>query len=404
MGLLDLIKRLFGCGDDRRGVGSEYGPGLRDEIRPPRSKEGPARSERKSAPAPRMRHGRSLHPRLPELPDKEALARALGITTAELLWLADPYRLAAMRTPHYRARILKKKNGGQRLVLAPRPKLKAAQRWILRSILDQLPPPPCAHGFVRGRSIRSNAEPHVGRDMVIGMDLHDFFHQFTFKQVSGFFHHLGYSRETARTLSFLTTAPVRQLLKAACREARCKPADLWPQRPWMQVSQYHPCLPQGSPTSPSLANHLSVRLDRRLSALAARFEATYTRYADDLTFSGGAGLRKGMRRFIPLSKRIIRAEGFRLARGKLRVARKSARQTVTGLVVNEKVNVAAPEYRTLRAILHNCVRHGPASQNRDNHEDFRAHLEGRIAFYRWINPARAEALRRQLDQIPWSVP
>ena len=324
------------------------------------------------------------------------------MTMAELTWLADPFRLAAARAPHYRAQILRKKNGGQRLVLAPKPKLKAAQRWILRNILDHLPPPPSAHGFVHGRSIKSNAEPHVGRDLVISMDLHDFFHQFTFKQVSGFFHHLGYPRETARTLAFLTTAPIRQLLKAACREARRKAADLWPERPWLQISQYHPCLAQGAPTSPSLANHLCVRLDRRFAALAAKFEASYTRYADDLTFSGGAGLRRGMRRFIPLSKRIIRNEGFRLAKGKLRVARKSARQTVTGLVVNQKINVAATEYRTLRAILHNCHRSGPSSQNRGNHEDFRAHLEGRIAFFRMINPARGDALRRQFQQIPWS--
>ena len=329
------------------------------------------------------------------------MARALGISAGELTWLADPQRLAATRAPHYRARILKKRNGGQRLVLAPLPKLKAAQRWILRNILDPLPPPPCAHGFVQGRSIRSNAGPHVGREVVIGMDLHDFFHQFTFKQVSGLFHQLGYPRETARTLAFLTTAPIRQLLAAASREARQKPADLWPQRLGLRVSQYHPCLPQGSPTSPSLANHLCVRLDRRLSALAAKFEASYTRYADDLTFSGGAGLRKGLRRFIPLSKRIIRSEGLRLARGKLRVARKSARQVVTGLVVNQKVNVAATEYRTLRALLHNCLRHGPESQNRDSHPDFRAHLTGRVAFVRWTNPVRGDALRRQFDRISW---
>jgi len=124
-----------------------------------------------------------------------------------------------------------------------------------------------------------------------------------------------------------------------------------------------PHLPQGSPTSPALANLVSFRLDRRLDGLAARFGATYTRYADDLTFSGDGTLMQRAGRIIALVEAIAADEGFRVNDAKTRVRSRAQRQLVTGLVVNERPNVTRADYDRLRAVLHDANTNGPAAAN-----------------------------------------
>lgn len=127
-----------------------------------------------------------------------------------------------------------------------------------------------------------------------------------------------------------------------------------------------PHLPQGAPTSPALANLAAFRLDRRLTGLAASHEVSYTRYADDLTFSGPARLVRAAntpRRAVP---EIAREEGFAVNDHKSMLATRAGRQRVCGVVVNERLNVPRYEYDILEAILHNSRVHGPASQNRED--------------------------------------
>ncbi|SFQ23823.1 Reverse transcriptase (RNA-dependent DNA polymerase) [Amycolatopsis arida] len=160
-----------------------------------------------------------------------------------------------------------------------------------------------------------------------------------------------------------------------------------------------PHLPQGAPTSPAVANAVAYRLDVRLAGLARALGARYTRYADDLAFSGDAGLP--VRRLVAGVARIVRGEGFRVRASKTSVARAHQRQKVAGLVVNAAPAVPRAEYDALRALLHNCARTGPAAQNRDGHPEFRAHLLGRIGWVGATHPARAARLRALFDQIPW---
>jgi RNA-directed DNA polymerase len=158
----------------------------------------------------------------------------------------------------------------------------------------------------------------------------------------------------------------------------------------------------GGVTSPALANLACIALDRRLVGLAAAFEARVTRYADDITFSGGFWLRHGQRDLLAILREIVAEEGFALARDKTRVTTRSGRQRVLGMVVNERRNLDRRTLDVLKATLTNCVRTGPAAQNRAGHHDFRAHLLGRLAWVGAAAPHKVGRLRALFDAIDWS--
>ena len=169
---------------------------------------------------------------------------------------------------------------------------------------------------------------------------------------------------------------------------------------WPPFRERH--LPQGAPTSPALANLAAYGLDVRLSAWAAACGATYTRYADDLAFSGDESFARTGVRFRRVVWQVVAEEGFRANAAKGRWMTAGGRQHLAGVVVNQRTNVRRDEYDRLKAILTNRIRHGPASQNRDGHPDFRAHLLGRVAHVAHLNPDRGRKLRALADQIEWS--
>lgn len=385
MSFVGFLRQLFG------GRGADQRP-----------REPACRARARGTPKPHAAadEARLTASRLPVLRDDAQLAQALGLTNAELRWLSDPHRRLAGTKPHYRL-IVRRKKTGIRVLLAPRPRLLGAQRWILANVLRQLAPHPAAHGFTSGRNILSNATPHVGRDVVVRVDVENFFHQFTYRAVVGLFRALGYGLEVARTLALLTTAPQREMIHGLAERAGLDARTITAVTRQSRRKTRHPMLPQGAPTSPALANLLCMRLDWRLAGLARRFGATYTRYADDLTFSGDAEFRRDLRRFVPLVRTILRHERLAPSPGKLHFARKGAHQRVTGIVVNTKPNTPARDYRTLRAILHNCATQGAAAQNRGEHPRFREHLLGRIAHHAEVNPERGRRLREAFAAIRW---
>ena len=303
--------------------------------------------------------------KLPTFNTTEAFCAAASVQPSTVKWLThQPAR-------HYARFVIKKSDGKRdRAILSPKKKLKAVQRWIHANILTPAlngSASPAAHGFLPKRSILTNAQQHVGREIVIRFDLRDFFPTITRRRVFGMFHALGYSRNMATVLAQLATANGR--------------------------------LPQGAPTSPAISNLICRKLDKRLSGLAKQFKAGYTRYADDLTFSGGRDFKLNLPRFIPRVKAVLRNEDFSLRADKTRFARKGARQLVTGLVVNRAVAVPREERRRLRAILHNAKKTGLAAQNREKHPKFAEHLRGRIAFLGSVQPEKAMKLAEQFVQI-----
>jgi retron-type reverse transcriptase len=333
----------------------------------------------------------------------EQLAERLELSDGQLAWLADVKgweRTARdLKLRNYRYAAVPRRNGLPRLIEAPKARLKEIQRWIVHEVLDHVPPHDAAHGFTPGRSAITHAELHVGRPAVLRLDLKDFFASVTAARVYGIFRTLGYDRAVAVVLTGLST----NVIPAAVWNSLppIPDARLIQPRFWLGRQLATPHLPQGAPSSPALANLSAYRLDRRLNGLAARNGLRYSRYADDLTFSGGRLLGKRSAGLQGLINTIVAEEGFTLNSGKRAFNTAATRQTVCGIVVNERPNVTRAEYDRLKAILHNAGRHGPRSQDRSGERDFEAHLRGRIAWVASLNPGRGEKLRRQLAAVNW---
>ena len=337
------------------------------------------------------------------IPTEAALATWLGLTDGQLRWYADltgrnrKHAEGPLRT--YRYRWVPKPGGRARLLEIPKPRLKQIQRKVLDEILHKIPLHPAAHGFRPGHSVVTNATPHCGKRVVLRFDFADFFPSVPAARVVRIFRTVGYPETVARLLAGLCTTSLPAAVWAA-RPAR--PADGSDHPARTRFASRH--LPQGAPTSPALANLAAFRLDRRLANLAAAVRADYTRYADDLTFSGGADLTRRTKRFAAAVAVVCAEEGFTLNFRKMRVMRQGGRQRVTGVVVNIRPNVPRTDFDRLKAILTNCVRHGPGTQNRENRADFRAHLAGRVAHVAAITPVRGRRLWELFDRIRWDEP
>jgi hypothetical protein len=329
---------------------------------------------------------------LPRIETVGALAEWLSVSDDDLHWFADLKDLAyGNSTPqlrHYHYRILEKQFGSVRLIEAPKERLKRLQRRILEEVLDRIPPHPAVHGFVHGRSIRSFTAQHIGQHVVVRMDLADFFPSFRGARVQAFFRTIGYPEAVADLLGGICTSTA--------------PPDIWGDHDYTVRDLYRrPHLPQGAPTSPALANACFYRTDCRLDGLAAAAGARYTRYADDLAFSGGEEFARCASRFSLHAAAILLEEGFSVHHRKTRIMRQGVRQHLAGLVVNERHNVRRGDFDRLKATLTNCARHGPEGQNRDGRPQFRAHLEGRVAFVESVNGEKGRKLRRLLEQVRW---
>jgi RNA-directed DNA polymerase len=298
------------------------------------------------------------------------LAHLLKISIERLHWLADDKR------GHYTCFPVKKRDGGVREIFAPKSCLKAVQRQILDDLLHRVRLNSHAEGFRKRRSILTNAKRHIGKNVVIKMDVKDFFPSIAFERVLGMFVSLGYPRQVALLLTKLVTHNGR--------------------------------LPIGAPTSPAISNIVCRRLDRRFSRLGEKAGFDYSRYADDITISSN---NKGANRMIPFFKEIIREEGFEVNEAKMRILRSGGRQKVTGIVVNKKPNLDKKKVRKLRAVIHNCshrdlrqeVKRWAENEKGLNNprsyslREFQSSLRGKLHFVRMINPEIGKRLIEQLD-------
>jgi hypothetical protein len=339
---------------------------------------------------------------VPEITTPGALADRLGLDLSRLEWLADPQgRERTVRHEplrHYRYRWVAKTSGSLRLIESPKPLLKQIQRRLLDEVLARIPAHGAAHGFRSGRSVATFVAPHVGRHVVLKMDLRDFFPSITAAPVVAIFLTAGYPEDVARLLAGLCTNTVPiEITREIERSHPARSPEAW----WSGRRFAQPHLPQGAPTSPALANLCAFRLDARLDGLSRAAEASFTRYADDLVFSGNEAFARSIHRFAVHVAAIALEEGFLVQHRKTRVMRQGVRQHAAGVVLNRHANVARSEYDQLKAILYNCVRHAPAGQNRAGVSDFRAHLLGRIAHLALLNPQRGERLKAVFDQIVW---
>lgn len=338
---------------------------------------------------------------VPPLTTPEQLAAWLGVSLDELDARADLDGREG-KTPdgpmrNYRYGWRGKRSGAARLIEAPKLRLKSLQRRVLHGILDVVPPHDAAHGFRRGRSVATLVAPHVGRDVVVRLDLQDFFASIHASRVRAVFSIAGYPD------------PVAKRLAALCWNVT--PDDVWYDYPGtlpddlgrMPAARAYrrPHLPQGAPTSPAVANLAAYRLDCRLTGLARTAGAVYTRYADDLLFSGGVDFSRVAARFALHVSAIVREEGFAVHPRKTRIMRQGVRQFAAGVVLNARPNLPRREYELLKAILHRCRTTGLERLAGDTMLTLRARLAGKIAWVAALNRARGERLRAMFEQIAW---
>lgn len=337
----------------------------------------------KMLPAP----GRPEQWPVPAATHTAALAKLIELHTDDLGWLLS-------RNPecrHYHLKWHRKKNGTDRLIEIPKPLLKETQQIILGKILNTIPVHESACGFCRGKSVIDFVAPHCQQQMVLKMDLKNFFPSITSGRVRHLFLAAGYPETIAGILSDLCTHRIDDE-DLANRSINFNQKRLYA----------HPHLPQGTPTSPTIANLIAYRLDCRLSGLARSANINYTRYADDLLFSGGHEFAKQAKRFHLSVLSIILEEGFQINTRKTRFMRASQKQFAAGLVINQKPNIDRRAYDQLKAILTNCLRNGIEAENHDSHPEFHAVLRGKIEWVRQSNVARGEKLWSIFRQIECS--
>ncbi len=307
---------------------------------------------------------RLINCNLPVIFDLRHLALLIGIEPSDLgkiLYLSDIYL--------YRKTTIPKKSGGERNLLIPSISLKYIQSWILNNILYNIPISQEANGFCKGKSIVSNAEKHLGKECLVNIDIKDFFPTISIKQVFRIFIYYGYTKELSYILAKLCTFEGR--------------------------------LPQGSPASPYISNIVSLKLDKRLSKLSVKYNADYSRYADDITFSGP----KNLKNILPIAEKIINEEGFIINESKTRISYRHQRQSVTGLIVNgQEVKISKYFKRQLQSEIYFCKKFGVSEHQKrcnDNHNFYKEHIYGKAYFVNMVEPELAKRLLAQLDEIDW---
>jgi len=337
MGLFSAIKKIFG-GD------GEYSKDLDGYYRP--EKDAPAASGKRGKSA-----AGSIFSIFRGAPPKP---KWCGITIRP----SSVYFLIKLikNGEAYSEKLIPREGKAPRAISVPSPFLKNVQRQILRRILDNAEIHPAAHGFARKRSIFTAAEPHAGKRVVVAMDIRNFFDTITANRVFGVFKTLGFAPREAAALAELCV-----------RNGR---------------------LPQGAPTSPAIANLVCKRMDARLAGLAAKHGFSYTRYADDLIFSG----EDKMLRFVPIFRKIVEEEGFELAPEKSRIMRSGSRQRVLSLNLNTKVSVPRKVRRLIRAMVH-AQYYSDAPD-----EAMLSFLYGHVALMKIKHPEQAKKLKRRLNK------
>lgn len=310
---------------------------------------------------------------LPVWKSEADVASALGLTQGQFRYFSQHRHRE--QAPHYVAFAIPKRNGEERIIHAPKTKLKAVLRALDKQLVSKLPVSEHAHGFVKGRSIATNARPHVGKPMVAKFDIKDCFPTITMGRVRGLLLAMGYSYPVAAALAVLMTESPRQPVEA---EGKLYHTPIGPRI----------CV-QGAPTSPGLCNAILLRMDRRLAGLAKKRGLAYTRYADDLTFSGPEAETKKLLGLVP---KVANEEGFAINHDKTRLMRQSGRQAVTGVIVNKDMGLSRKVRRKLRAALHR--RRVGKADAADG-----ARLEGKLAYLSMLNVGQAKRLREAQPEL-----
>lgn len=270
---------------------------------------------------------------LTDCQDVWQLARFLGMNYDDLA------NLIYNKKTKYRTFMIPKKNGGFRVIRSPIKKIKSLQIKIADELSLLYKPRSSAHGFLKGRSIISNAKKHVGKKYILNIDIKDFFESI----------HHGRVRHLLESSPFNLSKSVSTVVA--------------------HIICYKGTLPQGGTSSPIVSNIISFKLDNQLSSLAKENSCTYTRYVDDITFSFTQNKNKLPKDILSLTKtnevvlgeklkNVIIQNGFQLNPQKTRVRKYTQRQEVTGIIVNEKINIDRSFIKKTNSMLYAALKYG----------------------------------------------
>ena len=284
-----------------------------------------------------------------------------------LLGYQKEYVYAASNSANnfYRNYEIPKKNGGKRKISEPLPSLKEIQRWILDNILTSMQVSVYAKAYINHKSIKDNAKFHKKQKIVLSLDVENFFENITADKVYDVFLSVGYRMDVAVMLT-----------KLCCLED---------------------CLPQGAPTSPMLSNIIMKEFDNVVAKYTGNKKIRYTRYADDMTFSGD--FNPGQ--IISFIKKELNRLGLKLNEGKIRTRCIWQRQEVTGIVVNEKMQLPKVTRKKIRQEMYYIKKFGLESHMEHcniKKENYIYHLRGKIQYALFINPYDDE-LKEYLEYL-----
>jgi RNA-directed DNA polymerase len=276
------------------------------------------------------------------------------------------YQLSANSNKYYTTYNIPKKSGGSRLICQPSKNLKGLQSWILVNLLNKVKVSPSCKGFRKGSSILDNALPHKGSNTILNLDLKDFFPSITHKQVYNIFKTIGYNKLMSTVFSNICT--------------------------------YNDSLPQGGPCSPTLANLATWQLDLRIQGFVGKRGISYTRYADDLTFSGLNPQK--ISKIIPTIKSIITNENFQVNNKKTRLLSSARRKVVTGLVINdESVGVGKMKYKELRSKIHHLT-----MTNEQSNLKLLQNVNGWLAYLNSVDVQRFRKIMFYINKLKQECP
>jgi retron-type reverse transcriptase len=228
----------------------------------------------------------------------------------------------------YKAHRIPKKGGGYRRIYEPIEELKQVQTFILVKVLNNVPVSEWAHGFVKGRSIVSNAHPHINKDIVINMDIREFFPS-------------------------IKTDSVKQIFERYCQ---CTPEQV---ELFTKLCTKKGSLPQGAPTSPAISNIYCIELDKDIvDQLNTVKKGAYTRYADDITISANMDSGFYPEGAMKMVEQLVQQHELEMHHGKTNVALRNQRQIVTGILVNKRLSLPRETRKKLRAAIHNAEVNG----------------------------------------------
>ncbi|WP_267403537.1 MULTISPECIES: reverse transcriptase family protein [unclassified Chryseobacterium] len=306
-------------------------------------------------------------------------------------------QIITIRNSLYKFYQIKKKNGrGYRQIVVPYSNIRYIQNFIKTEILDKIIINEHATGFVKGKSILDNARAHKNQEEILNVDLFKFFDSITERRIYGIFKSLGYAKNLALDFAKLTTVKLPEEYLNTFKDQEFKL--------YREIVKANDCvLPQGAPTSPILSNLVANRLDFRLSRLANKLGVNYSRYADDITFSGNYDETPTFK----LLSKIIIDEGFRINWKKAKISKKGRLQLVTGLTVSNDVHVHRKFKKEVKKHIYGCLNFGVESHihyiQKGDVRFYKEWLLGKIYYINSIEPEYAKKLFEDYKKIIWLI-